>query len=85
MISVRYLIALEGLITLAFWMCSLDVQRTVCSNDMHFQCAAKLAAYLRNATPLHAALHVVCGDRKACYHIATSRHISLQPFPEEWT
>jgi hypothetical protein len=41
-------------------MCSLDVQRTVCCNDMHFRCAAKLAAYLRNATPaLHAALHAV--------------------------
>jgi hypothetical protein len=26
-----------------------------------------------------------CGDRKACYHIATSRHIDLQPFPKEWT
>jgi hypothetical protein len=39
-------------------MCSLDVQRTVCCNDMRFQCAAKLAAYLRNATPaLHAVLH----------------------------
>jgi hypothetical protein len=41
-------------------MCSLDVQQTVCCNDMRFQCAAKLAAYLRNATPaLHAALHTV--------------------------
>jgi hypothetical protein len=26
----------------------------------------------------------VCGDRKACYHVATSRHINLQPFPKEW-
>jgi hypothetical protein len=25
-----------------------------------------------------------CGDRKACYHIATSRHINLQPLPKEW-
>jgi hypothetical protein len=31
-------------------MCSLDVQQTVCCNDMSFRCAAKLAAYLRNAT-----------------------------------
>jgi hypothetical protein len=39
-------------------MCSLYVQQTVCCNDMHFLCAAKLAAYLRNATPtLQAVLH----------------------------
>jgi hypothetical protein len=45
-------------------MCSLDVQQTVCGNNMCFRCAAKLAAYLRNATTalhagLHPALHVV--------------------------
>jgi hypothetical protein len=47
----RPLTPYKGPITLAFWMCSLDVQRTVCCNDMRFRCAAKPAAYLRNATP----------------------------------
>jgi hypothetical protein len=32
-------------------MCSLDVQQTVCCNDLRFRCAAKLVAYIRNATP----------------------------------
>jgi hypothetical protein len=31
----------EGSITLAFWMCSLDVQQTVFCNDLRFRWAAK--------------------------------------------
>jgi hypothetical protein len=50
-------------------MCSLVVEQTVCCNDMRFRCAAKLEAYLRNATPLmRAALHAVL-------------HVALHAFP----
>jgi hypothetical protein len=35
----------QGLITLTFWMCSLDVRQTICSNNLCFSCAAKYVAY----------------------------------------
>jgi hypothetical protein len=59
----------KGSIAVAFWMCSLDVQRTVCCNDMRYWCAAKLAAYLRNTTPRCMPRCTPCCMRFRCHFL----------------